>query len=172
MKDPAATTPPPRGWTPLQVALGYAVCSALWILFSDQALAAWFADPTHFALASAVKGWLFTGVTALLLYGLLHRRVLPTEGDATAAGAAPPQGSAAILPQRLGRQLLLAGLVTAALTAGSIAYTLYKHKASALQQMQTVASLKVQQTLDWLHDREMEAGAVAAGADPGPHALT
>ena len=122
---PGLPAPAPEASSaPLQVALVYTVCSALWILFSDRALAAWLTDPTHFALASAVKGWLFTGVTALLLYGLLRRRA--AAADAAAAGLAgrlaggdgagdgPARADRSgpwwgALPRKLGTRLLLVG---------------------------------------------------------------
>ena len=57
----------------LRVALGYAVFASLWILFSDQAVAWLFKDPANIVVVSTLKGWLFVGVTSLLLYGLIQR---------------------------------------------------------------------------------------------------
>ena len=68
----------------LKIALTYALVSALWILFSDRVLSSWITDPTLLGLASAIKGWIFIAVTALLLYKLLRRR-----GDAPSASTTP-----------------------------------------------------------------------------------
>ncbi len=58
-----------------RVALAYAALSALWILFSDNAVALLFAgSPSALILASTVKGWVFVAVTALLLYLGFRRR--------------------------------------------------------------------------------------------------
>jgi two-component system sensor histidine kinase/response regulator len=57
----------------LRVVLGYAGFACLWIVFSDQAVAWLFADPAQMLVVSTLKGWLFVGVTSLLLYGLIRR---------------------------------------------------------------------------------------------------
>lgn len=60
-------------WGPLQIAAGYLLLGALWILFSDK-LAARIA-PTANALSqiSIYKGWGYVLVTAILLYWLIRR---------------------------------------------------------------------------------------------------
>jgi PAS domain S-box-containing protein len=57
----------------LRVVLIYAVFAGLWILLSDEALVWIYSDPEQLMRASIIKGWLFVVVTALLLYGLIHR---------------------------------------------------------------------------------------------------
>ncbi|HEX6736058.1 MAG TPA: PAS domain S-box protein [Azonexus sp.] len=57
------------------VVIPYVVLAALWILISDQLLAALVSDPQLLILISSLKGWLFIAVTALLL-SLLLRRLL------------------------------------------------------------------------------------------------
>ncbi|MDP2028832.1 MAG: PAS domain S-box protein [Thiobacillus sp.] len=57
----------------LAVVLVYAVSAALWILLSDKAVQLLFNDPAQITLAGMIKGWLFVGITSLLLYGLLRR---------------------------------------------------------------------------------------------------
>lgn len=58
---------------PVKVVVAYATFSALWILFSDRAVAMLFPDPAHFTLVSILKGWLFVAVTSVMLYGLVRR---------------------------------------------------------------------------------------------------
>ena len=41
---------------PLKIVLVYAACSALWILFSDQAVQRWWPDPGQMALVATAKG--------------------------------------------------------------------------------------------------------------------
>ncbi|HEY9108476.1 MAG TPA: PAS domain-containing protein [Roseateles sp.] len=53
--------------------LGYTTAAALWILLSDRAMGLLFSSPEALVRASMVKGWFFVGVTALLLYALVHR---------------------------------------------------------------------------------------------------
>ncbi|GFE56569.1 ATP-binding protein [Geobacter sp. AOG1] len=60
---------------PLKIAVIYAVVAGLWILLSDEALQLLFKDPNTITRISIVKGWLFTVVTANLLYFLVYRYV-------------------------------------------------------------------------------------------------
>ena len=69
----AARTPGSGG--ALFIVLVYAVFACLWILLSDKAVAWLFSDPATMTLVSTLKGWLFVGVTALLLFGLIQRRL-------------------------------------------------------------------------------------------------
>ncbi len=57
----------------LQLVITYAVFAGLWILFSDSIIALLFKNPSQLHLVSTIKGWLFVGVTSLLLYGLIDR---------------------------------------------------------------------------------------------------
>jgi len=67
----------PRSVHPVRDALfivgGYAVTSALWIMFSDRALFATVTDPEQAARISAAKGYLFVVVTSLILFVIVHR---------------------------------------------------------------------------------------------------
>jgi hypothetical protein len=85
-------TPPSRDPTSavandfaLRVALGYALAGALWIAGSDCLLNLLVQDREWLARVAAVKGWFFVGVTAGLLFWVLHRRMHATapSGDAT-----------------------------------------------------------------------------------------
>ena len=59
--------------TPLKIAAIYAVMGGLWILFSDQLLAALVSDPVTFTRLGMLKGWFYVIVTAGLLYILIRR---------------------------------------------------------------------------------------------------
>ena len=66
------------GWlkltdTPLKITAIYAVIGGLWILFSDQLLAALVSDPATFTRLGTLKGWFYVIVTAGLLYVLIRR---------------------------------------------------------------------------------------------------
>ena len=56
------------------IALSYALLSACWILFSDQAVNILFADqPDALAWVQTIKGWFFVTVTSVLLFAALNR---------------------------------------------------------------------------------------------------
>ncbi|NTU60359.1 MAG: PAS domain-containing protein [Deltaproteobacteria bacterium] len=63
------------GWqrSVVRVVLSYAFFAALWILVSDRVAGWLFRDPELLVRAGTVKGWVFVGVTSLLLYGMLQR---------------------------------------------------------------------------------------------------
>ncbi|MDP2004855.1 MAG: PAS domain S-box protein [Rubrivivax sp.] len=149
-----------RHLTALHIALSYAAASALWILFSDKLLASWVADRGHLALASAVKGWLFTAVTAVLLYGLLRR----WRQDSLEPAAGPGGVSGTRLPSLKG-PLLAVLLVVGVVTGAGLAYSINRHQQAEFDRLQAVAELKSQQLLAWLDERTVDARLVAAGAE-------
>jgi PAS domain S-box-containing protein len=59
----------------LRIVLAYAAFSCLWILLSDKAVVWLLSDPEQIGLLSSIKGWLFVGVSSLLLYGLIRRLI-------------------------------------------------------------------------------------------------
>jgi nitrate/nitrite-specific signal transduction histidine kinase len=59
--------------TPLKITAIYAVMGGLWILFSDQLLAALVSDPVTITRLGMLKGWFYVFVTAGLLYVLIRR---------------------------------------------------------------------------------------------------
>jgi PAS domain S-box-containing protein len=69
-----------------RIVLIYLVFATLWILLSDEVVSLLFTDPAHIILASTFKGWLFVGVTTLLLYGLLRRLPDPSRAQLEALG--------------------------------------------------------------------------------------
>jgi two-component system sensor histidine kinase/response regulator len=135
----------------LKIALTYALVSALWILFSDRVLSTWITDPTLLGLASAVKGWIFTAVTALLLYQLLRRR-----GDAPSVRTTPPLSKRGLI-----WRLALAASLALALTAVGIHFTVRRHVDVERASLQVVADHKVQQLGDWLNERASDARLLA-----------
>lgn len=64
----------------MRVVLMYALFAAGYIIFSDRLLLWLFSDPEAIALASTAKGFIFVGVTSLLLYVLVNR-MLASELD-------------------------------------------------------------------------------------------
>ena len=65
--------PGSHSFIPFQrIVLGYVAVSLLWILLSDQAVE-WLAPADLYPVLQTWKGWVFVGVTAALLYGLLRR---------------------------------------------------------------------------------------------------
>jgi signal transduction histidine kinase len=62
-----------QGLTPLRIVAVYGVVGGLWILFSDQLLAALVSDPVTLTRLGTLKGWLYVLVTAGLLYVLIRR---------------------------------------------------------------------------------------------------
>ncbi len=57
----------------LRLVLTYALFASVWILLSDRVVVWIFRDPEQIGFVSSVKGWLFVGVTSVLLYGLIQR---------------------------------------------------------------------------------------------------
>jgi PAS domain S-box-containing protein len=51
----------------------YALIGGLWILFSDWVIDVWVGDPASIRTAQTHKGWLYVGITTLLLVVLLKR---------------------------------------------------------------------------------------------------
>lgn len=57
----------------LRIVFFYAAFSGIYILVSDNLVHWLFSDPQKITLVSIIKGWLFIGVTAFLLYVLIYR---------------------------------------------------------------------------------------------------
>ncbi|AGA34059.1 PAS protein [Thioalkalivibrio nitratireducens DSM 14787] len=144
---------PPRDtpgdpWWALRIALIYAVGAGLWILLSDQVLAIWLGAPGEDALAATLKGWLFVAVTAVLLFLLLSRP----------RAASPALGRVRLPDRDLRLPLVLAALVTLAVTAGIVLHLYHEQTERLRQDAGTVAELKAQQLEAWLTERLLSAG--------------
>jgi PAS domain S-box-containing protein len=83
--EPIAAGAPARA---LWVVALYALFASLWILLSDHLVALWIADPETAAVVATLKGWIFVGVTSVLLYVLVRRGMSQSSPVAvTAEGA-------------------------------------------------------------------------------------
>ena len=75
---------------PFRIVVVYLSASALWIFFSDKILGYFVTDTTVLTDLSIVKGWLFVGLTSLMLYVLIYRnasRMTHAETEARRAEA-------------------------------------------------------------------------------------
>ena len=131
----------------LTVVLAYAVFSALWILFSDKAVQLIFDDPAQMIMASTLKGWLFVGVTSMLLYGLMRRLSSPADAE--------PEPVVSLRPLALPLTLIIIAIV--ALTAGGMVHSVNEQKDKEVARLQAIADLKTRQISDWLNERRGDA---------------
>ncbi|MBI5330233.1 MAG: cache domain-containing protein [Betaproteobacteria bacterium] len=122
----------------------YAVFASLWILLSDQVVEGLFTDPSQIILASTLKGWLFVGVTTLLLYALLRRGM---EGTPTALPRSGWQGW----------PFLLLALAIIAVTGFGIAHIMAHQRDMEVARLQAVVDLRTRQITDWLRERQADA---------------
>jgi PAS domain S-box-containing protein len=130
----------------LTVVLGYAAFGALWILVSDRIVVLLLNDPAMIVVAGTLKGWLFVGITALLLYRLLQSR----PGDAGAAADSPTNEP----PTSLRLPLALAATVVVAVTATAVVHGFGEHRETETIRLQTITDLKTRQIADWLAERQ------------------
>jgi signal transduction histidine kinase len=137
--------------SPLAVVGVYAAFAGLWILGSDWLLGQLVSDPQWLTRLSLVKGWLFVGVTSLLLYGLMQR------GAATADVDAAPASS------RLERRVVaLALLAVLALSAAALLANYRQRLALEAARLEAVADLRSREVGRWLQDRRAQAEFVGA----------
>ncbi len=135
--------------TELTVVLGYAAFGALWILVSDRIVVLLLNDAALIVVASTLKGWLFVGITTLLLYRLMQGRL----HDAGATTDSPTDVS----PTSLRLPLVLAATVIVAVTAAAVILGIGHHRETETARLQTIAELKTQQISDWLVERRGDA---------------
>ena len=69
-----------------RIALTYAVVGGAWILFSDKLLASLIQNTSLLTRLQTTKGWLFVGITALLIFWLINRYLTEVERAARARG--------------------------------------------------------------------------------------
>ncbi len=164
MSRNTASTPPaqadlPRRSTALFIALGYALLATIWIIASDLLLTHTVMDARALTIASALKGVGFVAVTTLALYLLLRR--LSRSGDAN------------LMPIR-GRGFIgsLAVLVLLLALGGTFAIRAHieTYEEHAIENLQTIASLKAVQIENWLDERRRD-GELLRRTDPLNEAL-
>ena len=67
---------PAQPWVPsIRIVSVYVVVSLLWITLSDRVLHGLTTDPETLAVVQTVKGWLFVGATALMLFLIIQRTI-------------------------------------------------------------------------------------------------
>ncbi|MEP7383618.1 MAG: hypothetical protein ABI910_18175, partial [Gemmatimonadota bacterium] len=66
---------PPYDWSPVGIAMAYALLGSLWIVWSDSAVLAVVRDQQALTRLQTYKGWFFVVVSAVLIYALVSRRV-------------------------------------------------------------------------------------------------
>lgn len=131
----------------LAIVLIYTLFAGLWILLSDKVVQLMFSDPAQITLASMFKGWLFVGVTAMLLYGLMKRMLAGSDSELQRLGSFT----------RIGLPFVLLAAIILALAGAAIAYSLVHQKEKVVTRLEDIAELKAGQVADWLHDREGDA---------------
>lgn len=132
-----------------RIVLLYAVFSGIWILFSDMTLSWLVSDSSLFMQASALKGWVFIGISSFLLYGLMRRyfAVAPAANAVSFMKVLKP-----IWPQ-----LMLLALIILAMTGVGILYDRDSQEKNETERLRAVADLKSQQIGDWLKERQADA---------------
>ncbi|MEQ1621857.1 MAG: PAS domain S-box protein [Methylococcales bacterium] len=128
----------------LVVVLIYAVFAALWILLSDKLIELNFKEPEQIILISMFKGWLFVGITSLMLYTLMRRWI----------GTKPAANTAPIAVRRLGVPFILMALFIIGLTTAGILNAFIHHKQTEVARLNAIAEFKSLQIGDWLNDRQ------------------
>lgn len=127
----------------LGVVTTYAIFAGLWILLSDGLISILFRDPDVLAVVGALKGWLFVGVTSVLLTMMLRRLRVSNLGTAP-------------LPVRaaLGLPFWSLTLAIAGATAAGVAYTAQQRMRTESARLEALADVKAEQISDWLDERE------------------
>ncbi|MGZ8222355.1 MAG: PAS domain-containing protein [Methylobacter sp.] len=151
--SPQSLFKPPNPNGILSIVLIYALFGAGWILLSDKWVQLVFSDPHQIILVSIVKGWLFVGMTSLLLYSLMQHW-----GGGVTATKIIPVGS-----RRLRASFLALATVIIVLTGAVIVHAFKHQKEGVLDRMQAVTEFKARQISDWLKDRQNDADFIQAG---------
>jgi len=136
----------------MRVVLLYAAFASLWILLSDQVAVLLVRDPGRLALVNTLKGWLFVGVTSLLLYRAM--RGLKEGGERGRDGG-------------WRRALRPAALAVAAILAlawfGARETMAYQERKEG-ERLQAIAALKARQVSDWIRERTGDSEFAASSS--------
>lgn len=130
----------------LAVVLIYAVFAASWILLSDRFIQLLFTQPEQLMLISMFKGWLFVGITSLLLYGLMRRWL----GGAEESHQQPPRRKW-LVPFIL----LVIAIVLSAVFGILLSYK--QHKTETINRLEEISDAKSRQISAWLQERKGDA---------------
>jgi hypothetical protein len=134
----------------LAIVLVYALFAACWILLSDKWVLMMFSDPKQIILASMLKGWFFVGITSLLLYGLMRRWA----GDDAVPIAFPASS------RRLDLPFIALMVIIVMYTCAGIFQVFIHREQEQVDQLQSVADLKIQQVAECLRERQSPLGYV------------
>ena len=132
--------------TILEVVFAYGLFASAWILFSDSTLRKLIHDPDRLMFASTIKGWVFVGVTSLLLY-LLMRRMVQRLGPPARDPAPSLRPFIWIVP------LLLAFVGVGAVAAAGALLTYHQEAGKDYARLQAVTELKASQVASWMEER-------------------
>ncbi len=142
----------------LRVALAYAALGAAWILGSDWLIGRLISDPSALLRVSAIKGWAFIGVTALLLYGLVRR--LPHEQAAPKVDQARPERRLVPLVWTWAPWVAAITLLTGLL----LVYSQRTHRNEHEARLLAVAELRSAQIGAWVDSRMAHARFASTSA--------
>jgi hypothetical protein len=162
-RSAAVTSSPDRAPThrhrdALRVALIYAALGAAWILGSDWLVGRLISDSSALVRVSAVKGWAFIGVTALLLYGLVRR--LPRDRDEPDVAAAPPERRLVPLVWTWAPWVVAITVLTGLL----MVYSQRTHRKEHEARLMAVAELRSAQIGAWVESRMAHARFASTSA--------
>ncbi|MEX8519429.1 MAG: PAS domain-containing protein [Leptothrix sp. (in: b-proteobacteria)] len=137
----------------VRVVLLYAVFGAVWILGSDGLLAMLVSDPVLASQLSVLKGWLYVGLTSVLLYGLMRRLLRRDRSE-------PDTQPFETKPLRWW-QILVSALLLLAFIAAAAAWRYHDLRQLEVARLQAVASLRAKQVANWLAEHQAEAAYLA-----------
>jgi len=141
----------------LRYSIAYAVIGSIWVISSDQLTAFLFKDAAALVRFDSIKGVLFVGATALLIFILLRRKAFAPVDSSVAGAVELPPRRAVSLPALLAVLFFILGLVG----TGFAVYHSARNEVArnATDNLGGIAKLKVWQIESWLaegrNDTEM-----------------
>jgi len=134
----------------LRYGIAYAVIGCLWVVSSDRLLDFLFNDSAALARFESIKGVLFVGATALLIFTLLRRKTFARFDDAG-------QGKLAFTARRTTSRTTLLSVLIFLLMVSGAGFALYQSARkevtrNADDNLRSIAKLKVQQIESWLEE--------------------
>lgn len=134
----------------ISIVLIYAVFGASWILLSDKWMQFAFSDPDQIMLVSLFKGWLFIGLSSLLLYVLMRHGRL--------------NESRPIHIKQLGTPFLAFALLIAAITSATAIDVYRQIRDTDIARLQAAANAHGKHIADWLQERTADAEFIQSSA--------